>query len=53
MYAIRERRHREVVVLTDPQDSEYRTRPVHKPGETLPESIGAHVEWDTDALLRT
>jgi Uma2 family endonuclease len=55
VYVIGDRRHGEVVVLTDPRDGEYRTRSVHKPGESfaLPESIGAVVELDTDALLLT
>lgn len=54
VYVIGDRQHDEVVVLTDPQAGEYRTRSVHKPGESfvLPESLGARVELETDALLR-
>lgn len=54
VYVVGDRRHREVVVLTAPKDGEYRTRTVHRPGESfvLPESIGAKVEVETDALLR-
>lgn len=53
VYVIGDREHREVVVLTEPRDGEYRTRAVHKPGETftLPESVGTTVELETHALL--
>jgi hypothetical protein len=53
VYVIGDRKHDEIVVLTDPQGGEYRTRSVHKPGEsfTLPESIGAKVELEVDSLL--
>lgn len=55
VYVIGDRRHGEVVVLTEPKDGEYRTRTVYRPGETfvLPESVGAEVEVAADAFLRT
>jgi Uma2 family endonuclease len=54
VYVIGDRKHREVVVLTDPRGGEYRTRAFYKPGESfvLPESIGAKVEVEADAFLR-
>ena len=53
VYVIGDRQHGEVVVLTDPHDGEYRTRSTYKKGETftLPETIGAKVELETDSLL--
>ncbi|WP_346135962.1 Uma2 family endonuclease [Streptomyces carpaticus] len=53
VYVIGDRKHGEVVVLTDPVDGEYRTRSVHRPGESLvlPESIGAKIEIEADLLL--
>ncbi|ADI09144.1 integral membrane protein [Streptomyces bingchenggensis BCW-1] len=53
VYVIGDRKHGEVIVLTDPHDGEYRTRSVHRPGESfvLPESIGAKVELEVDSLL--
>jgi Uma2 family endonuclease len=53
VYVIGDRRRREVVLLTDPRDGEYRTRSTYRPGEsfTLPESVGAKVELDVDMLL--
>ncbi|WP_368732990.1 Uma2 family endonuclease [Streptomyces alkaliphilus] len=53
VYLIGNRREEEVVLLTDPREDGYRTRSVHRPGETLvlPESIGAKIEIDVDTLL--
>ncbi|WP_035804763.1 Uma2 family endonuclease [Kitasatospora mediocidica] len=53
VYLIVDRRNRRVMVLTDPEDGEYRVHAVHHPGKrfTLPESIGAVVEIDVDSVL--
>ncbi|WP_269853843.1 hypothetical protein [Streptomyces sp. RPT161] len=55
MYVIADRKHNEVVVLSDPLNGEYRSRAVYRKGQTftLPESIGAKVEMDVDSLLLT
>lgn len=48
-----DRRHDRLHVLTDPVADDYDTHRVHAPGElvTLPESIGAKVTLDVDAVL--
>lgn len=48
-----DRRHDRLHVLTDPAQDEYATHRVHAPGElvTLPESIGAKVTLDVEAVL--
>ncbi|GAA1881117.1 Uma2 family endonuclease [Streptantibioticus ferralitis] len=53
VYVIGDRKHEEVVVLSDPLNGEYRSRSVYGKGQTfvLPESIGAKVELDVDSLL--
>ncbi|MDX6331264.1 MAG: hypothetical protein QOI83_3647 [Streptomycetaceae bacterium] len=53
IYVIGDRKHSEVVVLSEPRDGEYRTRSLYRKGETLvlPESIGAKMELEVDALL--
>jgi Uma2 family endonuclease len=53
VYVIGDRKRREVVVLTNPRDGEYRARSVHRAGESfwLPESIGGKVELDVEMLL--
>jgi hypothetical protein len=53
IYVIGDRKHSEVVVLSEPRDGEYRTRSPYRKGETLvlPESIGAKMELEVDALL--
>ncbi|MET8182973.1 Uma2 family endonuclease [Streptomyces sp. NPDC005336] len=53
VYVIGDRKHGEVIVLTDPHDGEYRTRSFHRPGESfvLPESVGGKVELEVDSLL--
>ncbi len=55
VYVIGDREHREVILLTEPKGGEYRSRSVARPGEsfTLPESIGAKVEVEADAFLRS
>ncbi|MDF3293129.1 Uma2 family endonuclease [Streptomyces silvisoli] len=55
VYVIADRKHNEVVVLSDPLNGEYRSRAVYRKGQTftLPESIGAKVEMDVDSLLLT
>ncbi|MGW7294210.1 Uma2 family endonuclease [Streptomyces xiamenensis] len=54
VYVIGDRKHNEVLVLTDPVGGEYRTQSVHRPGESLvlPESIGAKIEIEADLLLK-
>ncbi|WP_405008616.1 Uma2 family endonuclease [Kitasatospora purpeofusca] len=53
VYLIVDRRNLRVMVLTDPQDGEYRVHAVHHPGQSfaLPESIGAPVTLSVDAVL--
>ncbi|MCG6492817.1 Uma2 family endonuclease [Kitasatospora sp. A2-31] len=53
VYVIVDRTNRRVMVLTDPQDGEYRVHAVHHPGQsfTLPESIGAAVTLSVDDVL--
>ncbi|MFF0213982.1 Uma2 family endonuclease [Streptomyces vinaceus] len=53
IYVIVDRRHSRLHVLTDPVQDEYDTHRVHAPGElvTLPESIGAKVTLDVEAVL--
>ncbi|MFD5506189.1 Uma2 family endonuclease [Streptomyces sp. NPDC127051] len=53
VYVIVDRRHNRLHVLTDPAQDEYATHRVHAPGElvTLPESIGAKVTLDVEAVL--
>lgn len=56
VYVIVDRKHTRVHVLTDPNlaDRDYDTHRVHAPGEqiTLPDSIGAEVKLDVEALLQ-
>lgn len=54
VYVIGDRKHNEVIVLTEPHDGEYFSRSRHLPGETftLPESIGAKVELEVASLLK-
>ncbi|MBO1334857.1 Uma2 family endonuclease [Streptomyces sp. VRA16 Mangrove soil] len=54
VYVIVDRKHNRLHVLTDPSDNEYAKHRVHAPGETvtLPESIGAPVTVDVEALLK-
>ncbi|MFB7054597.1 Uma2 family endonuclease [Streptomyces vinaceus] len=53
VYVIVDRQHDRLHVLTDPVADEYDTHRVHAPGElvTLPESIGAKVTLDVEAVL--
>ncbi|MFD7452399.1 Uma2 family endonuclease [Kitasatospora sp. NPDC059827] len=53
VYVIVDRTNQRVMVLTDPQDGEYRVHAVHHPGQsfTLPESIGASVTLAVDDVL--
>ncbi|MFE2551567.1 Uma2 family endonuclease [Streptomyces sp. NPDC059355] len=53
VYVIVDRRHDRLHVLTDPVADEYPTHRVHAPGElvTLPESLGAKVTLDVEAVL--
>lgn len=53
VYVIVDRKNLKVMVLTDPQDGEYRVHAVHHPGRsfTLPESIGASVTLSVDDVL--
>ncbi|MFJ3928243.1 Uma2 family endonuclease [Streptomyces sp. NPDC090022] len=53
VYVIIDRRHNRLHVLTDPAQDDYATHRVHAPGEvvTLPESIGAKVTLDVEAVL--
>ncbi|MFC5662756.1 Uma2 family endonuclease [Kitasatospora misakiensis] len=53
VYVIVDRANARVMVLTDPQDGEYRVHAVHHPGQTfaLPESIGASVTLSVDDVL--
>ncbi|MFJ4097515.1 Uma2 family endonuclease [Kitasatospora sp. NPDC089913] len=53
VYVIVDRTNQRVMVLTDPQDGEYRVHAVHHPGQsfTLPESIGASVALSVDDVL--
>ncbi|MFD7815836.1 Uma2 family endonuclease [Streptomyces sp. NPDC059785] len=54
VYVIVDRKHQRLHVLTDPAGSEYGGHRIHSPGEsvTLPDSIGAKVTVDVDAILR-
>ncbi|MFI1018129.1 Uma2 family endonuclease [Streptomyces sp. NPDC020965] len=54
VYVIVDRKHQRLHVLTDPADNEYAHHRIHAPGEqvTLPESIGAEVKLDVEALLK-
>ncbi|WP_267245614.1 Uma2 family endonuclease [Streptomyces sp. PR69] len=56
VYVIVNRKHGRIHVLTEPNPAErtYDTHRVHAPGEqiTLPESIGAEVKLDVEALLQ-
>lgn len=53
VYVIVDRSNQRVMVLTEPQDGEYRVHAVHHPGQsfTLPESIGASVTLSVDDVL--
>lgn len=53
VYVIADRTNRRVMVLTDPQDGEYRLHAVHRPGQSfaLPESVGASVTLLVDDVL--
>ncbi|WP_316520318.1 Uma2 family endonuclease [Kitasatospora brasiliensis] len=53
VYVIVDRGKQRVMVLTDPEDGEYRLHAVHHPGQsfTLPESIGASVTLSVDDVL--
>ncbi|MFE4517506.1 Uma2 family endonuclease [Kitasatospora sp. NPDC056783] len=53
VYVIVDRTNQRVMVLTDPEDGEYRVHAVHHPGQsfTLPESIGASVTLSVDDVL--
>ncbi|MFB7616527.1 Uma2 family endonuclease [Kitasatospora sp. NPDC056181] len=53
VYVIVDRTNQRVMVLTEPQDGEYRVHAVHHPGQsfTLPESIGASVTLAVDDVL--
>ncbi|MFF4101167.1 Uma2 family endonuclease [Streptomyces sp. NPDC001903] len=53
VYVIVDRRHNRLHVLTDPVQDEYATHRVHAAGElvTLPESVGAKVTLDVEAVL--
>ncbi|MBO1416361.1 Uma2 family endonuclease [Streptomyces sp. FH025] len=53
VYLIVDRKNLKVMVLTDPQDGEYRVHAVHHPGQSfkLPESIGASVTLSVDDVL--
>ncbi|MFI9329171.1 Uma2 family endonuclease [Kitasatospora sp. NPDC052868] len=55
VYVIVDRANQRVMVLTEPQDGEYRVHAVHHPGQsfTLPESIGASVTLSVDDVLTT
>ncbi|MFD5392008.1 Uma2 family endonuclease [Streptomyces sp. NPDC056669] len=55
VYVIVNRKHGRVHVLTDPVEGGYDTHRVHAPGEhiALPESIGAEVTLDVEAILAT
>ncbi|MFI6639505.1 Uma2 family endonuclease [Streptomyces sp. NPDC050504] len=53
VYVIVDRKHQRVHVLTEPDGTEYGSHRVHAPGEqvTLPDSIGAKVTLDVEALI--
>lgn len=53
VYVIADRTNQRVMVLTDPNDGEYRVHAVHHPGQSfaLPESIGASVTLKVDDVL--
>ncbi|MFE6051019.1 Uma2 family endonuclease [Kitasatospora sp. NPDC056446] len=53
VYVIVDRTNQRVMVLTEPQDGEYRVHAVHHPGQSfaLPESIGASVTLAVDDVL--
>ncbi|MGW6457785.1 Uma2 family endonuclease [Streptomyces sp. NPDC055078] len=53
VYVIVDRKHQRLHVLTDPDGTDYTHHRVHAPGEqiTLPESIGAEVKLDVEAIL--
>ncbi|MFD0277306.1 Uma2 family endonuclease [Kitasatospora sp. NPDC127111] len=55
VYVIVDRTNERVMVLTEPQDGEYRVHAVHHPGQTftLPDSIGASVTLKVDDVLAT
>ncbi|GLF97236.1 Uma2 family endonuclease [Streptomyces yaizuensis] len=54
VYVIVDRKHQRLHVLTDPEGADYTHHQIHAPGEhvTLPESIGAEVKLDVEALLK-
>ncbi|UUU31368.1 Uma2 family endonuclease [Streptomyces sp. CA-210063] len=54
VYVIVNRQHQRLHVLTDPAGDTYANHRVHAPGEivTLPESIGAKVALDVEAILK-
>ncbi|MDX3642632.1 Uma2 family endonuclease [Streptomyces sp. MB09-02B] len=54
VYVIVNRQHQRLHVLTDPAGDTYASHRVHAPGETvtLPESIGAKVTLDVEAILK-
>ncbi|GAB2896966.1 Uma2 family endonuclease [Streptomyces mayteni] len=53
VYLIGDRKNREAVLLTEPRQGTYRRRAVYRPGESfaLPESVGAKIEIEVDALI--
>ncbi|MEO3978610.1 Uma2 family endonuclease [Streptomyces sp. CAU 1734] len=53
VYVIVDRKYQRLHVLTDPDGTAYGHHRIHAPGEhiTLPESIGAEVKLDVEALL--
>ncbi|MER7489759.1 Uma2 family endonuclease [Streptomyces sp. NPDC126497] len=54
VYAIVDRKHERIHVLTDPVGNEYASHRFHSPGQqvTLPDSIGAKVTLDVAEILR-
>ncbi|MEU0603785.1 Uma2 family endonuclease, partial [Streptomyces sp. NPDC006393] len=54
VYVIVDRRHQRLHVLTEPAGDTYKNHRPHAPGEvvTLPDSIGAKVALDVDAILK-
>ncbi|QPL96587.1 Uma2 family endonuclease [Streptomyces clavuligerus] len=54
VYVIVDRKHQRLHVLTGPEAGDYTHHQVHAPGEhvTLPDSIGAEVKLDVEAVLK-
>jgi Uma2 family endonuclease len=54
VYAVVDRKHQRLHVLTDPGEDEYANHRVHAPGEvvTLPDSLGAKVTLDVTEILK-